>query len=256
MAISKKIRDPGREALELDEARAIIGALKQPYRAMFEAALYSGMGRNELLALNEFWAKIRPQLLAGKEIVEIDFGRRKNNPQPYYTFLPRRILEPFKDKEENPFVTRTGEPVAEGDLGYTWKYAKKRVGITRPVKPHHIRDLFRTLAVKAGVQADCAEFLMGHQIDELRYNQIYRDREFILKEWSKLRDYLDTGVSTEYEARTKDLVARLEERISHLEGLLEIKKGAEKLGSTVEVRAVKNHERMIIRVPKPSAEKK
>jgi integrase len=196
--------------LELDEARAIIQALKQPYRAMFTASLYGGMGRNELLMLNGLWPQIREQLKDSKAaVVKIDFGQRKSNPTPYYCFVPRQVFEPFMDSEKPPFVTRTGEQIAEGDLGYNWFYARKRAGIRATVRPHMIRDLWRTLCVKVGVQRDCAEFLMGHQIDTLQYNQIYRDVDFVRKEWDRLARYLESGVTAEHEERVAQLEGEL-----------------------------------------------
>jgi hypothetical protein len=71
---------PNESFMELGTARAIIGALKEPYKTLATIALYAGMGRKEALSLNRIWkSQIVPQLEAGKDPVRVDFVKRKTN---------------------------------------------------------------------------------------------------------------------------------------------------------------------------------
>jgi len=230
---SFKIRDndktPRLTFMPLAQARAIIGALKDPYRTIFTAALYGGMGRDELLMLNESWPSIRKQLVDGKDPIRIDFSRRKSNQKPFFTLVPAKILKPFEKAEENPFqgVARIKgypksspkilRPVKDYDLNVAWRFARKRASIKEPYTGHMLRDLFITLGYKVGMRKETSDFLLGHTVDELNYLQIIHEPETVTKEWQKLRLFLDSGIDTE----TRDEIELLRTKVKEQEARLE-----------------------------------
>jgi hypothetical protein len=193
----------------IQELNRIINAAKEPYRTLFSAAKYGMLERSALVQLHNYWEKIRADLQAGKSETRIDFTYRKSNEQPYYTFLPTKIFNSFRNQAANPFVTRSGKPINQNDLNRVWPFARRRAGITKPVTLQHIRDLIRTTATQAGVEESCAELMMGHTVDPLRYNQIIDAPDFVKGHWEKLRQFID-GENKEWKKDVEALTQRLE----------------------------------------------
>jgi hypothetical protein len=96
------------------------------------------------------------------------------------------------------------KPITATDLFVAWKGARKRAGIKEPVKGHMLRDLFTTLAFKVGMRHETSNFLTGHVVDRNEYLQIIREPSTVIREWEKLRNYLDSGVDDE----TKELMVK------------------------------------------------
>jgi hypothetical protein len=210
---NKEFTMEGRKGVE--EAKQIILASKEPYKTLFWAALYGGFGDAELCTLNGQWPEIRRQLQAGKDPVRVEFLYRKSNEQKYYTFVPARIFQPYVQHSSIPFLTvgMKGEkgrgPVNENNLVDRWRGGRARARIESEVGVHNIRDLWRTCAVKAGVDSSVAEFFVGHSIDPNRYNQIYKDVPFMVHEWEKMRKFID-GETQEWRKDVDELKQRLE----------------------------------------------
>jgi hypothetical protein len=190
--------------------------MKEPYRTLFTIAKYAGMGNNELVYLNKLWPDIRKQLKGDRDPIRVDYRRRKNNERPFFTLIPSRLLKPYEDSLENPFQSKdeqkgrkaTLKPVKNYDLWIAWKAARKRAGIVEDVKPHHLRDLLITLGFKIGLRKESTDFLTGHTVDANGYLQIMRESDALIKEWGKIRSYIDSGVSTE----TQEKMAKLEKQ--------------------------------------------
>jgi len=243
---SFKIRDtdnvPHNESfMELNTARAIIGALKEPYKTLATAALYSGMGRKEALSLNRVWQnQIVPQLQAGKDPVRIDFAKRKSNDRPYFTFLPSSLLRPFIGKD-TPFEIYTKHsktnkvlrPVNESDLQIAWSYAKKRAGIKGKQTFHQLRDLLVTSFYRVGADIITAQFLTGHGVDPNNYLQITKSPERPEREWQKYRQFLDSGSTSESQEQLESLrrgyQAMKDENEQHKAEIKRIKADLEKM---------------------------
>ncbi len=218
----RRSRDFSMEGSEgIEQAKRIVLATKEPYRTLYWAALYGCMGNAELCALNEEWPQIREQLQSGKDPVRVSFEYRKENELPYYTFVPARILRPYMPHGENPFINASrkkdgvvvgGNPVNDGNLIKKWRDGRTRAKVDLAVGVHNIRDLWRTYAVKAGLESSTAEFLMGHSlntIDPNRYNQIYRDIAYTRGQWEKMRKLID-GESQEWRKDVDELKQRLD----------------------------------------------
>jgi hypothetical protein len=234
-----KISDNGRvrqtQYMELDKARGIIGALKEPYRSLYNIALYSGMGQGELMALNEMWPQLRRQLREGKDPIRVDFSRRKTNENPYFTFIPARLLKVYEDETENPFRVltkhereRRPRAIVGHDLEVAWKYARKRAGFSKEgYRGHHLRDLFITLGYKVGVSKESTDFMTGHVVDRYNYLQLSREPDKVLAEWSKIQGFLDSGMTATVEQARKHAIidfARLqgvpEEKLREIEKMV------------------------------------
>ena len=203
--------------MKLDTAHKIITCLKEPYHTLATCALYGGLGRKEALSLNTLWKQIHPELQAsiqsqvqeGKDPIRVDFDGRKKNPNPYFTFLPASLLQPFADKDI-PFLVfskskKKLRPTNESDLQTAWSYAKKRAGIQGKQTFHMVRDLFITNFYKIGADVTTSQFLTGHEVDKNRYLQINQAPERAQKEWQKYRQFLDTGIDSEAQEQVEKL---------------------------------------------------
>ena len=213
---NKDFEMEGRKGIE--DAKDIIKATKEPYKSLFWAALYAGLGDAEICTLNDQWNSdggIRKQLQNNKDPIKIEFLYRKSNTQKYYTFVPARIFQPYAQHASAPFLTlgrkgkKGGDRVNENNLVDRWRGGRTRAGKETEVGVHNIRDLWRTCAVKAGVDASVAEFFVGHTIDSNRYNQIYKDVPFMVSEWEKMRKYID-GEIEEWRKPMEELKQRLD----------------------------------------------
>ena len=198
----------------IDEAKSIIQAGKEPYRSLFWIALYGCLGNGELCTLNAQWKEIRKQLRAAppKDPVRLHFSYRKSNDLPYYTFVPARLFQPYLQCAEKPFMNAYGETVNEANLVTAWHSARERVRFDREVGLNNMRDLWRTDAVKAGVESSVAEFLMGHSlrtIDPNQYNKIYRDVAYTMEQWEKMRKFID-GETQEWKKDVEELREKLD----------------------------------------------
>jgi HPt (histidine-containing phosphotransfer) domain-containing protein len=197
----------------IQELNRIIMASNEPYRTLFSAAKYALMGRSELAELCGKWEKtILPALQKNEEIIRIDYTYRKSNPQPYYTFLPAKIFQPFRSQATNPFTTHRingGRQITVDDIDRNWLHARRRAKIPRVVGVNNVRDLIRTKATNAGADASCAELVMGHTVDPLRYNQIFGDPAFVKGQWEKLRKWVD-GETQEWKKDVESLTQKLE----------------------------------------------
>ena len=228
--IKEKSRTKGtQEPVSVEDARKIISATKDPYRTLFEVAIFAGMGQGELVLLNELWPQILERVKKGEDPIRVGFTHRKRNEKEYYTFIPLRLLKPFADVATTPFKTTRGTPVSGPDLETSWKFAKKRAGVKGKIRIHDCRDLFRTLSWRVGIKPESANFLMGHSIsDEQGYLRIFGEPFNLIEEWGKLRSYLEIGVTTEVTEKIRgelgeglrdrdEKILRLENRLVRLE---------------------------------------
>jgi hypothetical protein len=207
----------------LDEARSVIGTLKQPYRTLFTAALYSGMGVGELSLLNDVWPNIRKQLLDGKSVVQINFTHRKTNEKAYFTFCPGEVFEKYREVESRPFVTdRAGAPVNVWILDTIWKLGRKRAGIEKKIRPHFFRDLLHTDGItECEIEKPYLDFLTGHSVDPNLYTQLYEKPDRVQEKWQKWADYIDYGAERKLTGQMQTELEQRDRQIKELQGEIE-----------------------------------
>jgi hypothetical protein len=209
---------PQRETfMELATARKIIACLKEPYRTLATTALYGGLGRKEALSLNRMWPSVEKQLRDEKDPIRIDFVKRKSNPHPYFTLLPAKLLRPHLGKEI-PFgvytkhsKTKRFRSMNESDLLVAWSFAKKRAAVEGKQTFHMLRDLMITTFYRLEADIVSAQFLTGHSVDHNRYLQIMKAPERAEREWSKYRQFLDSGVTGETQEKIQQQGERIED---------------------------------------------
>ncbi len=179
----------------ISEAREIINACREPYRTLFTASLYAPLGRDELVKLNDLWSKqIRPQLLAKQDLVVLHYARRKRNPQPFKPIVPAAVFSKYRGVQSRPFKNRNGTDVQHDDLNSIWQSARRRSKVGKDeVHQHDLRDLWETMADRAGMKESIIRFQMGQTVSKYNYNKIYKDTALVKREYRKFLDYVDAG---------------------------------------------------------------
>ena len=206
-----------RTRLSWEDALAVCAAASKPYNLALKMMLHCGWGSGEFLKFNtaENWEQIRSTLakMNGEEYVRIEMPKgRKRNRSPFYTLIPRALLQEVVDsKIPLPISTSHGYAMENGkrknaingvllDMNHhhssrlylerAFTTALKRAPITvkgngKP-SPHELRDTFRTQAGHVKCEPDVANFAMGHEIDPYQYNKIYEDEKFMWTELKKI----------------------------------------------------------------------
>ena len=203
--------------LRPEHIKKVILSSKPMYQALFLSMFEAAMGLQEVMYWNENgWPSLYEQLQANADVVKIDLpGRKKNrNKQSYYTLVGGDALRALKgyigdDLDPNRkaiFLNVYGVPLKREGVNAYWRRTLIRLGIITPVKIdkqehggtvrygyglHELRDNFRTLWSRSTASSDIGEFLMGHSIDPLGYNQIYRDEEYAKEQYKMALPYLN-----------------------------------------------------------------
>jgi hypothetical protein len=184
---------PKTSYMSLEQGNAMIMACKSPYRELFSAMKYGGLGRREVLLINALWPRLKEEM-RGKDldthILELDYNYRKEQEDAYCTFIPAKLLAPFID-EPMPFMVK-GKPMSAFHIHFAWLYAKRRAGIKDNIKPHMYRDLMITDGfVNAKIPQEYLQFMTGHSVDKNLYLQLSKKPEQVLTEWRKWQSYVD-----------------------------------------------------------------
>jgi len=190
----------------ISEAREIISSCREPYKTLFTASLYAPLGRDELVKLNDLWrTQIRPQLLKKQDLIVLHYARRKKNPQPYKPIVPAKVFEKYRNIKDRPFKNRNGTDVQHDDLNFIWQGARRRSrSEKKEVRQHDLRDLWETIADRAGMKASIRKFIMGHGVSKYNYNKIYNDAALVKREYRKFLDFVDAGTAP---IRRQDIAA-------------------------------------------------
>jgi len=177
-------------------------------RAILTIMFQAGMGIGEFEYFNfHGWLQIKPQLERKEEILRIDFPKRKSNGQPFYSLIGEEGINLLKQyleergeiKQKDPiFIGKFGDPIKKENIWYMFNSLAKKVGLIPKlpinhfdtsnrygINPHEMRDLFRMLWHRSGADSTIAEFMLGHTIDPLGYNKIYRDIDYVLSQYKK-----------------------------------------------------------------------
>lgn len=191
--------------LTLEEVKTLILRCNPAYQAIFLSMFQGGMGLAEV----EYWSnngyeELEEQLSDKKVgVIRVSLpGRKKaRNERPYYTLLGsdaidaiRGWLEIRPSEAEAIFTNKYGGPITKNAIGLYWRRHLRDLGmITKKYNndksnrygknPHELRTLFRSQWEKTPAKISVAEYLMGHQVDPLDYNQAFKDEAWTRKQY-------------------------------------------------------------------------
>jgi len=226
--------------LTIQEVKEIISNSNLVFKAAFLAIFQGGMDTSSF----EYWNKkgykdLIKQLRNDPEAIKIDLpGRKKaRNITPFFTFIGGDAIDAIQaNLKRRPETDETailfnkfGKPLNAVNVQTYWRRLLKRRGFieteenggpgTRYGKSiHELRDVFRTQWQKSQDRPEpqAAEFMMGHQIDQLDYNKAFKQVEYSRGEYLKALPMLQIMSSGApfgrvEGSRIKDLEKQLEE---------------------------------------------
>lgn len=172
---------------------------------------------------------------------------RKGNYRAYNTWIGRDALEAWKvyfestgfPRGEAVLLSRYGKPLSKAALRSNHEYLLRKLGYIKGYgnSPsvrygyglHELRDLARSILEKArkdGFNPLSAEYWMGHIVDPLFYNKIWKlDPEYNLNQYRIAEKYLNILSQPSGEVKPEAL-QELEHRIRQLEQLVDMLEGA------------------------------
>lgn len=201
----------------------ICDACAKPYNKIFRLMLHCAWGVSEFLTFNtvETWNDVKAKLGGNTNVdrYRFNFTGRKSNEREWYSLIPAAILKDILSSDvEVPFrAPRTQERMGKGGvlldmtrynsvrryMASAFKTGYRRSAVKTQGVPsvHELRDTFRTRASECRVSPDVAEFAMGHAIDDLNYNKVFYDAEYV---WSELKKTYGPTLVTETQLATRD----------------------------------------------------
>lgn len=144
----------------------------------------------------------------------------------------RRKTQLPKEFPDSIFVTNSFTPLSKSGASTYYQRKIKQLflrgegegatgGKRYGINLHQIRQVFRSRWAQSEASPDVAEYMMGHVVDKLDYNQVHMDREFRINEYCKALPYLDIETTT-YEARAANEKAeQATKRIKEMETQIE-----------------------------------
>ena len=182
------------------EAQSIVEAAESPYRYIFNLMLHCGWGVQQFLLFNtaQNWDWVQNFLAKNSEAkyCRLNLESRKSNPQPFYSLIPAKvpheILEakisvPFRTKR-NAELSMANYKSSRNTLATAFREAVSRTSILNKdrIKPHELRDTFKSAGTTSGTALEAKKFAMGHTIDPDHYDKCWNDESWMWKELSKI----------------------------------------------------------------------
>jgi hypothetical protein len=227
--------------LQLEQVRDVIEKAKMPYSAIYAVMFQAAMGLAEFQYFNEkSWPSVVQELdKPGPVMVPlIRMKTSRDLVHSYFSFISTDAKKLVKDwlierkREERRkqvkidlphlFVVwrkrdRRWVPVSTHRIGVTLTETAMKAGLIEkgpnkcanryPIHCHEFRDLVKSLASAHGVKGIASEYILGHDIDKLKYDKMPRYHPEILKnEYRKLEPFLNV-ISNPPRAVGKDDVA-------------------------------------------------
>jgi hypothetical protein len=148
-------------------------------------------------------------------MIELPGRKAGRNKTPFYTFIGRDALEAWREYfdrirgwpkgGEPAALDRDGRALGRKALAQRHLRLLEALGFVRrggrdPSRRygynlHEFRDAARSLlhtkAKKDGLDMDCVEFWMGHEVDPNNYDKFYTDKEYVLKHYRIAEKYLN-----------------------------------------------------------------
>lgn len=176
----------------LKELQQVLSCLTLSYRPLVWIGAMSGLGRKELVYLNQHLEEAKPVPTFEKEAYYLDFPARKSNERFWKAILPAKELE--KLKARGPFKTTQKTEVDELNLTQQFRVATKRAEMqVTGTGIHVLRSIFESVGHNAGIPEDVLQENMGHVIDKLHYNRTDQDLPRRAKALIPLWEYFRRG---------------------------------------------------------------
>lgn len=230
-------------SLKLDELRQIILSSNECYRALFLSMVMGGMGIGEVLHWSaNGWSELLEQLDRGDEYISIDLPGRKagRNIRPFSTLLGRDAKDALKiwiqkrgRDDGHIFLNQYDGSLNPEAIRFYWIRKLRRLGIVKDYTPeergdlnkrrayrtgknvHLLRRVFRTRWQKSGAEGIVAEFMMGHIVDPLGYNEATSDPKYLIKEYRTAEPWLNI-LSQDPETVPRDTIEQMEKELTLL----------------------------------------
>src|SRR5207249_6418971 len=217
--LAEKKHQQEQNPLSLEEIRTLVNDASTRDRAIILTQVSAGLGVGEFLQFAREWKKYVNAIREKKVPIKIDIVRPKTGVD-YHTYLwddavqavHDLLMERARQWGPNPdylFVNQFGKPIVEDDIQTAVRNLADRTGLeptrgpgtphlgSKPVyriRPHNFRDYFKTACENSEVPDTISEFCLGHEIDELGYNQFQKTdegKERIVKALGKVRPKLN-----------------------------------------------------------------
>jgi hypothetical protein len=179
--------------LSWEDGERIISKCKEPYESIFRFMLWSGLGQDEIVEINESPAiqkKIADQMSNSKDYVIIDLEPRKTTLSRYFSIVPKQYLPKFPLKTGD-YKIRGNKPMHRKALEDNFRSAAQQTGLyEKGTGPHTFRSIFTSACAMAGVAQAVAEFAKGHGGgDKYGYSREVLNEEYVVKELRKLWEH-------------------------------------------------------------------
>ena len=219
-------RAPVNGELKPEEIRDIALASSRLYRTVTLCMFTAGMGQEEFF----YWSDnghedLQEQL--DQKLVKINMIGRKlaKYDHPYITFLGGDALETLREylNKTRPhtverctqkylgysdpgtiFLNQRGDPLSKNAFRLYWRRVLKKLDLINPEDygdestrygkgAHEMRDTFRTLWRKSGVDVEYAEYFMGHvaAFDKYGYDKTYLDERELREKYVAALPFLN-----------------------------------------------------------------
>jgi len=193
--------------LTLEEIRTLVNEASTRDKAIILSQVSGGLGVGEFLRFAENWKKYEADIKRKTVPLRINMVRPKTKVS-YWTLLwddavdALNVLLSEREREEghNPeslfvkqaysgTVRSNRRTIEETDIQQEIRRLADRTGLeptrkptdgTKPfyrIRPHNFRDYFKTACENSEVPDSISEFALGHEVDELQYNQFQKTEE-------------------------------------------------------------------------------
>jgi hypothetical protein len=216
-----------KEFLSWENAERIISKCREPYESIFRFMLWSGVGQDEVIEINEspeIQKQIQEQMSNSKDYVRIDLQPRKMTLTQYFVLVPKQYVPSFPFRTAD-YKVRGNKPLHREAMEEIFRRAAKRVNLYKKgMGPHTLRSAFTSQCAMAGVVQAVAEFAKGHGgADKYGYSREVLNEEYMVKELRKLWSFVKPA--------SQEAVKSLEEQNRFLREIIEgdLKADIEKL---------------------------
>jgi integrase len=214
-------RKNNQKALSREDCKRVLTNLNPREKAIALCMIQSGMGIGEILdKFNFMLPYVQERIQAGQERIRIDFPGRKNNPNPYFTYISKDAVQQLRlwlmEREKwvrernlklSPqakkaiFISKTGKPITilKFEKRFNEQLMRRKIKTEAyGIVSHMLRKVFKTESSppERSIDYRAVEFMLGH-INGLQsiggtYDkspQIYE--KAIEKEYQKLEPYIN-----------------------------------------------------------------